>query len=137
MRRAFDLDVLRSPRCAGRMQLIATIENPAVIQRLLAHLGLPGTRDNPQPPWSMTAAGSEQPTPSRVTVQAVPEAGAAADACRPVPDDPVEGSHAVIQDPDLTAYPRSGRIGATWDRVYLRCDKADPWGSPSGEVGHD
>jgi hypothetical protein len=42
MRRAFDLDVLRCPRCAGRMQRIATIEDPAVIQRILAHLGLPG-----------------------------------------------------------------------------------------------
>ena len=28
MRRAFDLDVLRCPRCAGRMQLIATIDDP-------------------------------------------------------------------------------------------------------------
>ena len=62
MRRAFDPDVLRCPRCAGRMQLIATIEDPAVIQRILAHLGLPGTRDDPQLPWSMTAAGAEQPT---------------------------------------------------------------------------
>jgi hypothetical protein len=32
MRRAFDLDVLRCPRCAGRMQLIATIDDPAIIQ---------------------------------------------------------------------------------------------------------
>jgi len=72
MRRAFDLDVLRCSRCAGRVQLIATIEDPAVIQRILAHLGLPGARDDPQPPWSMTAAGSEQPTLPGVTVQAVP-----------------------------------------------------------------
>src|SRR6266699_6508259 len=56
MRRAFDLGVLRCPRCAGRMQLIATINDPAVIQRILAHLGLPGTRDGPQPPWPITAA---------------------------------------------------------------------------------
>ncbi len=68
MRRAFDLDVLRCPRCAGRMQLIATIEDPAVIQRILAHLGLPGTRDDPQPPCSMTAAGAEQPTLPGATV---------------------------------------------------------------------
>jgi hypothetical protein len=27
MRRAFDLDVLRCPRCAGRMELIATIDD--------------------------------------------------------------------------------------------------------------
>jgi hypothetical protein len=68
MRRAFDLDVLRCPRCAGRLQLIATIEDPAVIQRILAHLGLPDTRDDPQPPCSMTAAGAEQPTLPGVTV---------------------------------------------------------------------
>jgi hypothetical protein len=68
MRRAFDLDVLRCPRWAGRIELIATIEDPAVIQRILAHLGLPSTRDDPRPPWSMTAAGAEQPTLPRVTV---------------------------------------------------------------------
>lgn len=48
MRRAFDLDVLRCPRCAGRMELIATIDAPAVIQRILAHLGLPGAREDPR-----------------------------------------------------------------------------------------
>jgi hypothetical protein len=68
MRRAFDLDVLRCPRCAGRMQLIATIEDPAVIQRILAHRGLPGARDGPPPPWSMIAAGAEQPPLPGVTI---------------------------------------------------------------------
>ncbi len=67
MRRAFDLDVLRCPRCAGRMQLIATIEDPAVIQRILAHLGLPGTRKGPQPPRSTTEVGAEQPALPGVT----------------------------------------------------------------------
>jgi len=41
--------VLRCPRCAGRMQLIATIEDPAAIQPILAHLGLPGTREGAPP----------------------------------------------------------------------------------------
>jgi len=50
------------------MQLIATIDDPAVIQRILAHLGLPGTRDDPQPPWPMTAAEAEQPALPAVTV---------------------------------------------------------------------
>jgi hypothetical protein len=68
MRRAFDLDVLLCPRCAGQMQLIATIEDPAVIQRILAHLGLPGARDGPPPPWSMIAAGAEQPPLPGVTI---------------------------------------------------------------------
>ncbi len=30
MRRAFDLDVLRCPRCAARMQLVATIDDQAI-----------------------------------------------------------------------------------------------------------
>jgi hypothetical protein len=60
MRRAFDFDVLRCPRCAGRMQLIATIDDPAVIQRILAHLGLPGVRAGPPPPSAVSAAGAEQ-----------------------------------------------------------------------------
>ena len=48
MRRAFDLDVLRCRRCAGRMELIATIDDPAVISRILAHLRSPGARDGPE-----------------------------------------------------------------------------------------
>jgi hypothetical protein len=38
MRRAFGLDVLACPRCGGRLQLIATISDPRVIERILAHL---------------------------------------------------------------------------------------------------
>ena len=41
MRRSLGLDVLACPRCAGRLRLIALIEAPAVIERLLWHLGLP------------------------------------------------------------------------------------------------
>jgi hypothetical protein len=62
MRRAFDLDVLRCPRCAGRMELIATIDDPAVIHRILAHLGLPGARDGPKPACSVSALRDDQPT---------------------------------------------------------------------------
>ena len=40
--------------CAGRMELIATIDDPAVIHRILAHLGLPAARDGPE----RLAAGS-------------------------------------------------------------------------------
>jgi hypothetical protein len=41
MRRAFEADVLACPRCGGRMTVLATIDDPAVIQRILTHLGLP------------------------------------------------------------------------------------------------
>ena len=40
MRRAFEADVLACPKCGGRMIVLATIEDPAVIQRILTHLGL-------------------------------------------------------------------------------------------------
>jgi hypothetical protein len=60
MRWAFDLDVRRCPRCAGRMQRIATIDDPAVIQQILAHLGLTGARDGPPPPAAVSAARAEQ-----------------------------------------------------------------------------
>ena len=40
MRRAFEADVLACPRGGGRMTVLATIEDPAVIQRILTHLGL-------------------------------------------------------------------------------------------------
>jgi hypothetical protein len=68
MRRAFDVDVLRCPRCDGRMQLIATIDDPAVIQRILAHLGLPSARDGPPLPSAVSAAPAEQPALPSVTL---------------------------------------------------------------------
>ena len=61
MHRAFDLDVLRCPRCAGRMELIATIDDPAVILRILAHLALPGARDAPARPAAVSPPRDAQP----------------------------------------------------------------------------
>jgi len=49
MRRAFDLDVLACPRCGGRLRLLATIDDPQVVLRLLAHLGLPTDPLRPDP----------------------------------------------------------------------------------------
>ena len=62
MRRAFDLDVLRCPRCAGRVELIGTIDDPAVIHRILAHLGLPEARDGPESASSVSPPRDDQPT---------------------------------------------------------------------------
>jgi hypothetical protein len=50
MRRVFLLDVLECPRCHGRMRLIAAIERPDVIVRMLAHLGLPARAPPTLPP---------------------------------------------------------------------------------------
>jgi hypothetical protein len=46
MRRAFDLDVLKCPSCAGRMRVLALIESPQIARRILRHLGL---RDHAPP----------------------------------------------------------------------------------------
>jgi uncharacterized protein YbaR (Trm112 family) len=40
LRRSFALDVLACPRCQGPMRLISVVESPAVIGKILAHLGL-------------------------------------------------------------------------------------------------
>ncbi len=40
MHRAFGIDVLACPHCGGRLRLIATLHDPAVIRKLLAHLAL-------------------------------------------------------------------------------------------------
>jgi hypothetical protein len=61
MRRAFDLDVLRCPRCAGRRELIATIDDPAVIHRILAHLALPSARDDPESAAAVSPPREDQP----------------------------------------------------------------------------
>jgi hypothetical protein len=50
MRRAFDIDVLACPRCGSRMTLIATIEDPHVIRRILSHLHLPTDIPHPSRP---------------------------------------------------------------------------------------
>lgn len=41
MQRVFGIDVLECPKCEGRARIIAFIEDPVVIRRILTHLGLP------------------------------------------------------------------------------------------------
>ena len=49
MRRTFGFDVRACPRCGGRLRLIALIEEAAVIDRILRHLGLPTETPAPRP----------------------------------------------------------------------------------------
>jgi hypothetical protein len=44
MRRIFALDVLACARCGGRLRFVATIEDPPLVTKILAHLGLPTAR---------------------------------------------------------------------------------------------
>ncbi len=52
MHRAFAVDVLACPHCGGRLRLIATLHDPAVIRKLLAHVGTvrSGPSPGPAPP---------------------------------------------------------------------------------------
>jgi len=48
LKRVFEIDIAACPQCGGPLTLITAIEDPAVIAKILAHLGLP-TR---APPWA-------------------------------------------------------------------------------------
>ena len=41
LKRVFDIDVEHCPQCGGDLKIIAAIEEPAVIVKILTHLGLP------------------------------------------------------------------------------------------------
>ena len=58
MHRAFAIDVLACPHCGGRLRLIGTLHDPAVIRKILAHLGIApsGPSPGPAPPESAAAA---------------------------------------------------------------------------------
>jgi len=49
MHRAFAIDVLACPRCGGRLRLIATLHDPAVIRKILAHLEISHSAQSPGP----------------------------------------------------------------------------------------
>ncbi len=40
LKRVFDIDIEHCPHCGGQLKLIAAIEEPATIARILTHLGL-------------------------------------------------------------------------------------------------
>ena len=51
MKRSWGIGVLRCPNCSGRMKLVAAIEGPTIVHRILCHLGMPTTGPPPPEPW--------------------------------------------------------------------------------------
>ena len=47
LKRVFDIDIEHCPNCGGALKIIAAIEDPPVIIKILSHLGLP-TRAPPR-----------------------------------------------------------------------------------------
>jgi hypothetical protein len=62
MSHSYEADPLECPKCRGPMRVIALIDNPAVVRRILEHLG----RWVPEPPREARPCRlpSGQPTPS-------------------------------------------------------------------------
>ncbi len=57
LKRAYAIDVLTCPRCAGPMRLLSVIQDERVARRILEHLGLPARAPPRGHPWR---AGQEQ-----------------------------------------------------------------------------
>jgi hypothetical protein len=41
LKRVFDIDIEQCPQCGGTLTILAAIEDPSVIAKILTHLGLP------------------------------------------------------------------------------------------------
>ena len=54
LKRVFNIDIEQCPHCGGHLKLLAAIEEPAAIARILTHLGLAAQ----PPPRAGRAAGS-------------------------------------------------------------------------------
>ena len=54
LRRTFEMDVTRCPRCLGRMRMLSVITQRATIQKILDHLGLPADPPTVKPGRSPT-----------------------------------------------------------------------------------
>ncbi len=49
LKRVYKVDLLRCPRCDGKMQIIAALSEPSIVAKVLAHLDLPTTLPQPAP----------------------------------------------------------------------------------------
>lgn len=50
LKRVFNIDIETCPECKGKVKVIASIEDPQVIRKILNHLGLESRAPTPWPP---------------------------------------------------------------------------------------
>ena len=88
IRKVYEVDPLECPKCKGPMRIIALIDDPRVIRRILEHLGLWAPETSaPGPPaaaydWPVNAHITRCPTsPPRSTPCARPGRGCAPGKC--------------------------------------------------------
>src|SRR5438034_5306722 len=124
MRRAFDPDVLRCPRCAVRMELIPTIDDPAVIHRILAHLARPCPRDGPSPrPLYLPRETTSRRSSSRSRRDVAGPPARAVVYPYPTSRHGVRGPRPPADRCRLTTPTDSGRIAPRLQGRYPRCAK--------------
>src|SRR5215813_15475879 len=63
------------PRCGGRMRVIATIEDPVVIRKILTHLGLPTEPPTPRPRRGTFSSTRDRSRPGWCPSRAHPRTG--------------------------------------------------------------
>jgi hypothetical protein len=59
LKRVFNIDVETCHLCAGQMKIIAAIEDPQVIKKILEHLGLPSRPPMPWPTRGPPSSGDD------------------------------------------------------------------------------
>ena len=69
LKRVFDIDLEHCPQCGGEFKIIAAIEEPAVIVRILTHLGLPARAPPRSPARPTLACGGQRASKSAPTGQ--------------------------------------------------------------------
>jgi transposase-like protein len=89
LRRVFEIDVLTCRTCGGPLRLVATIEDPMVLRRILRHLGLPSTLPEPlparAPPRLRALAGSRPRVEQHRSGTPLPQPPLGGDRRPPVP----------------------------------------------------
>ena len=59
LKRVFGIDVETCTECQGKMKIVAAIEDPRVIKKILDHLGLPTRAPTPWPSRGPPVSGDE------------------------------------------------------------------------------
>ena len=127
MRRSLGLDVLACPRCGGRLTLIALIEDPAVIVRVLGHLGLPIDIPAAQPARAPPLHLVGDAPPTEVAGDQISSTNPPDPACSPS----ARQTCASASESRLTAAPRTGMLDtirsveARHPWVQPRCQRGD------------
>jgi hypothetical protein len=100
--------VLACPSCGGRLRLIATVEDPAVVGKILPHLGLlhPADSPGPAPPSAAPGRGERQAREKRL----------------PTPYVLSSSSSRTGRQGSCTAYPEPCRLGTRWGRAATTGD---------------